>query len=99
MRDPETSEPTPRFPLGQVVATPGALEELRAAAQAPDLFLFRHQTGDWGELDEEDSAQNELSLEHGYRLLSAYALTTSAKIWIITEWDRSATTILLPEEY
>ena len=81
------------------MATPGALEELRAAAQAPDLFLFRHQTGDWGELDEEDSAQNELSLEHGYRLLSAYALTTSAKIWIITEWDRSATTILLPEEY
>ena len=50
-------------------------------------------------MDEEDRAENELSLENGYRLLSAYTVSTGAKIWIITEWDRSVTTILLPEEY
>ncbi len=90
---------TARFPLGQVVATPGALEALAAAGQEPAEFLTRHQVGDWGDLDEEDKAENELSLKQGFRLLSAYHLSSGEKVWIITEADRSATTILLPAEY
>lgn len=89
----------PRFPLGQVVATPGALEALRAAGQLPFAYLYRHQNGDWGELCAEDKAENELSVAQGFRLLSAYTLTTGVKIWLISEADRSATTILLPSEY
>lgn len=89
----------PRFPLGQVVATPGALEALRAAGQLPFTLLYRHQTGDWGDLCAEDKAENELSVAQGYRILSAYTLTTGVKIWLITESDRSATTVLLPSEY
>jgi len=88
-----------KFPLGQVVATPGALRALEAAGQTPLEFLERHALGDWGELDEHDRQENELSLRNGYRLLSAYALTDGTKLWIITEADRSATTLLLPEEY
>lgn len=94
-----TKVKTIRFPLGQTVATPGSLGALEEAGLQPDLFLTRHQTGDWGDLDEADKAENELSLKEGFRLLSAYILPTSVKIWIITEADRSATTILLPEEY
>jgi len=90
---------TAKFPLGQTVATPGALEALKEASQDPVALLVRHQSGDWGDLDEEDKQENELSLEKGFRLLSAYTLTTGVKVWIITESDRSATTILLPSEY
>jgi hypothetical protein len=88
-----------KFPLGHVVATPGALTALAAAGHAPQEFLDRHQQADWGELDEDDCRENERSLKDGCRLLSAYRLRDSTKIWIITEADRSATTILLPEEY
>jgi hypothetical protein len=88
-----------RFPLGQVVATPGALKALAAAGHTPQEFISRHQTGDWGELDEEDRRENERSLKDDCRLLSAYSLKNSTKIWVITEADRSSTTILLPEEY
>lgn len=91
--------PEPRFPLGQVVATPGALEALTRAGVVPEKYLARHVTGDWGTLSEEDCAENELSLREGLRILSAYVLPGETKIWIITEADRSATTILLPEEY
>jgi len=86
-----------KFPLGQIVATPNALTQL---AQ-PDitLALNRHNTGDWGELDEHDRQENELSLREGYRLLSAYRATNGTKFWIITEADRSVTTVLLPEDY
>jgi len=83
----------PRFSLGQVVATPGALEALRETGQLPFVFLHRHQTGDWGDLCEEDKAENELSVAQGYRILSAYTLTTGVKIWLITEYDRSVTTL------
>jgi hypothetical protein len=62
-------------------------------------YLVRHIAGEWGEVDEHDRRENELSLVHGFRLLSAYTLTCGTKIWIITESDRSATTLLLPEEY
>ncbi len=89
----------PCFPLGQVVATPGALAALRAAGQLPFALLYRHQSGDWGELCEEDKAENELSVAQEFRILSAYTLTTGERIWIISEWDRSATTLLLPSEY
>ena len=87
------------FPLGQTVATPGALQALEDSGQSPLEFLRRHQSGDWGEVDREDAAENELSLCEGFRLLSAYSTNKGVKIWVITEADRSATTILLPEEY
>jgi len=89
----------PKFPLGQVVATPGALEALASNDQTPFEFLSRHVIGDWGELDEHDRRENEYSLTHGLRLLSAYTLHDGTRIWIITEADRSATTLLLPSEY
>jgi hypothetical protein len=89
----------PRFPLGQVVGTPGALAALHATQQRPLDFLKRHAQGDWGELDAHDVVENEFSLQHGFRLLSAYALSDGTRIWIITEADRSVTTLLLPEEY
>jgi hypothetical protein len=89
----------PRFPFGQVVATPGALDALLTAGQTPNTFLCRHLMGDWGELDEEDRRENEHSLVQGSRLLSAYTLSSGTRLWVITEADRSATTILLPSEY
>ena len=88
-----------KFPLGQVVATPGALDALGNTGQSPLEFLDRHAQGDWGDLSEADRQENEFSLLNGFRLLSAYRLNDGTKIWIITEADRSATTILLPEEY
>jgi hypothetical protein len=87
------------FPLGQIVATPGALAALERANQSPAAFLSRHVTGDWGELDPADIAENEFSIAHGFRLLSSYETGAGEKLWIITEADRSATTMLLPEEY
>ena len=89
----------PRFSLGRLVATPGALEALEQAGQTPHEFLSRHVQGDWGDLDEHDRNENEFSLDKSLRILSAYHLKDGTKIWIITEADRSATTILLPEEY
>ena len=89
----------PAFELGQIVATPGALATLKKAGQQPGEFLTRHVHREWGDLDEEDRKENEYSLEHGFRLLSAYRTNAGDRLWIITESDRSATTILLPEEY
>ena len=84
---------------GLVVATPGVLEAFRASGDDPIGYLVRHIAGDWGDVDEHDRRENELSLQHGWHLLSAYTLSTGVKIWIITEADRSVTTFLLPEEY
>ena len=89
----------PAFELGQIVATPGALAALKKAGQQPGEFLTRHINRDWGDLDEEDRKENEYSLEHGFRLLSAYKTNAGDRVWIITEADRSVTTLLLPEEY
>ena len=89
----------PLFPLGQVVATPGVLAALQEAGQEPIEFLIRHVTGDWGELDAEDIQENEFSLKNDLRLLSAYRTAKDEKLWVITEWDRSVTTLLLPSEY
>ena len=91
--------PNARFPLGRVVATPGALNAMEHNLAHPLTFLVRHQSGDWGDLDAEDRAENEYSVEHELRLLSAYTLPDGTRIWIITEADRSSTCILLPEEY
>jgi hypothetical protein len=88
------------FSLGQVVATPGALAALEKAGQTPKEFLARHARGDWGELCEEDRKENQFSLKRGFRLLSSYRTNAGdAKLYVITEADRSVTTILLPEEY
>ena len=95
----ETLEPKPLFDLGQIVGTPGALTAMEKAEQHPVELLLRHVTGDWGDLDDEDKKENELSVMEGFRILSAYKLETNVKVWVITEWDRSVTTILLPEEY
>jgi hypothetical protein len=62
-------------------------------------YLSSHESGIWGEVDEHDRKENELSLEHGFRLMSVYSLNTGVKIWVITEADRSSTTVLLPDEY
>lgn len=91
--------PAGRFELGQLVATPGALAALEQSGDQASEFLCRHASGDWGDLCEEDRRENEFSLEHGFRLLSSYTLRSSTVLWIITEADRSSTTILLPQEY
>lgn len=89
----------PLFDLGHIVATPGALSTLTTHEVMPTTFLARHHTGDWGEVDDEDSQTNQDALEHGGRIMSVYSVTPGVKIWVITEADRSATTILLPSEY
>ena len=85
-----------KFPLGRIVATPGALAALQAAGQQPHEFLVRHVQGDWGNVSDEDRQENELSLREGFRILSAYHTRLGEQLWIISEADRSATTILLP---
>lgn len=89
----------PLFTLGQVVATPGALEALQDAGQSPLGLLQRHQAGDWGDCCLEDARENDRSVKHGYRILSVYKLTTGTTIWAITEADRSVTTLLIDSEY
>ena len=89
----------PLFDLGRLVATAGALAALEKTGQNAVEFLARHVTGDWGELPVEDRAENYLSLQHGFRLLSSYRTAAGDKLWVITESDRSSTTLLLPEEY
>jgi len=87
------------FPLGQVVATPGALGAF-ADAEEPYLpYLMRHARSDWGVVSPEDARANDEACEMGDRLLSAYRLRDGTKVWIITEADRSSTCILLPEDY
>ena len=87
------------FPLGQIVATSGALRVLKEAGQGPTEFLQRYVNGDWGELDDEGRQKNERLVQNGWRILSAYTTSAGEKLWIITEADRSVTTLLLPSEY
>jgi hypothetical protein len=89
----------PLFPPGRLVATPGALALLEQINRSPLEFLSRHVRGDWGDLCQEDKTENELSLKYEFRLMSSYPITETEKLWIITEADRSVTTLLLPEEY
>ncbi len=91
-----------RFPLGQTVMTRGVndlVAENAAFAKLITESLVRYATGDWGDLSAEDKAENDRSLKDGERLLSAYENEGLPKIWIITESDRSATTVLFPDEY
>lgn len=89
----------PRFPMGKPVITPAAQAVLDAAGIPGVLLLARHLRGDWGDLSVEDLASNELALLTGKRLMSSYALPGGGKVWMITEADRSVTTILLPDDY
>ena len=88
---------TQKIELGQVLITPGAHDDLNLKDVASSLV--RHASGDWGVVSDEDKALNDEAIETGDRILSAYRDSNGVKFWIITEWDRSATTILLPSEY
>jgi len=90
---------TPKFSLGQLVATPGALDALAESGQSPADFLSRHVRGDWGNVCDEDKQLNDEALVRAERVLSANRTLRGVKIWIITEADRSSTCILLPQEY
>ncbi len=93
------SNTKPLFRLGQIVATPGALSLLEKFGKSPSEYLARHQMGDWGDaLCPEDKNLNDLALKDGSRLLSAFKVG-SGMLWVITESDRSSTTLLLPSEY
>ena len=107
----------PLFPLGQVVATPGALELMDITETSPSVLIARHVAGDWGDCHPEDVQVNNDALRDGFRVMSVYRLplmdqqkpeegasppavdTEDDRVWVITEADRSVTTILLPEEY
>jgi hypothetical protein len=90
-------ELTPKFVFGRIVSTPNALDQIPNDEMLN--ALSRHLQGDWGSLDPEDLNANERALKHGGRLFSSYRSIQNVKFWIITEADRSATTILLPEDY
>lgn len=92
----------PRFSLGQIVATPGALALLEEHSIPVERLLARHVCGDWGDVCAEDAKANEEALSFGGRLLSSYTLVpgrADTRVWVITEWDRSVTTVLMPSEY
>ena len=98
MTTPATTTST-GLALGNIYLTPGAIDALARANQSAQEFLERHQRSDFGELDEHDRHENELSITHGFRILSAYRTAKDVRLWIITEADRSSTTLLLPDEY
>jgi hypothetical protein len=88
----------PRFRVGWILITPGALVALVEAKENPRAFVYRHIEGDWGDVGSSDWAANEAALRAGERLLSVYHTRQGRKLWVITEGNRYATTILLPEE-
>ncbi len=88
-----------KFPLGQIAATPAALRALAEGRLPPAALLSRHRAGDWGEVWAADWRANDEARRQGGRLLSAYTTATGVRLWVITEADRSVTTVLLPEEY
>jgi hypothetical protein len=88
-----------KFNPGIIAATPGVIDALTEANQEPLAFLKRHLAGDWGEVSAGDARENDFSVANSFRILSAYRLNSGVKIWLITEADRSSTTILLPDEY
>ena len=87
-----------KFELGQLVATPGALDLMHNSGSSTWSLLSRHLQGDWGDLDPKDKSLNDEALKHGGRLFSSYNVADD-KVWVITEADRSSTTLLLPSEY
>ncbi len=88
----------PLFRLGQIVATRGVLAYIEHHGIAADPYLKRHVSGDWGSVPPEDARANCLAVQHGARILSSYDIV-GKHVWIITEADRSTTTLLFPEEY
>jgi len=87
------------FALGQIVLTPGALQALQKAEQAPHAFLARHVRGDWAEVPDADKRHNADAVHRRSHMVSAYTTSAGDRLWVITEADRSVTTILLPKEY
>ena len=87
------------FLLGMVVSTPGAVALLVKAGVHTREIIERHQSGDWGELMPDDCTLNDDAVKYGDRILSAYKLGAGGRLWVITEADRSVTTLLLPSEY
>lgn len=96
---PSTHHAGPRFKLGRIFATPAAVDVMNAAHVSIVDLLTRHVRGDWGDLPESDRQQNESAVNAGLRLLSSYVLPNGQTVWVITEWDRSVTTFLLPGDY
>lgn len=88
-----------KFDLGDVVATRSALDALHESDEAAEFYLNRHASGDWGIVSAPDARLNDIAVRDGARILSAYIVQSGVRIWIITEADRSATTVLLPEDY
>lgn len=99
MNLPSTLHAGPRFKLGRIFATPAAVDVVNAARVSIIDLLIRHVRGNWGDICESDRQQNEMSLDAGLRLLSSYVLPNGQTVWVITEWDRSSTTFLLPGDY
>jgi len=87
------------FPLGQTAITPACLEEVLTCGETPSRYLHQHQHGEWGDLGAEDKAENDLSVQQGYRILSAYVLPNGKRIYVITEHDRCVTTLLHVSQY
>ena len=96
---PSQQQQQPKFSLGKIIVTPNAVDAFFAAHQTPHEFMAQHRAGNWGEVSQYEQEQNECCLKKGLRIISAYRLKTGVKIWVITEADRSATTLLLSEEY
>ena len=92
-----TTDPVPRFPVGRLMITPAAAQMV--PADEATRALRRHAAGDWGNVDSEDWAANDAALRHGTRLLSSYTTQDKTVFWVVTEADRSVTTILLPSDY
>lgn len=92
-----TTSGSVKVPLGQIVATPAAL----GAVSQPNIVaaLRRHAAGDWGDVTPDDRAANDDALKSGERILSVYRSATGTTFWVLTEADRSATTVLLPDDY
>jgi hypothetical protein len=89
-----------RFPTGRLLLTAGVDDLVRQGRLNPSPYLSRHLNGDWGDLSDNDRQQNDEALKSGEdRLFSSYQVAPDLKLWIITEWDRSVTTLLLPSEY
>lgn len=97
--DTRGQQPITRFPLGETYMTRGAEEALMMAGQTAIEFLRRHMSLEGGELCDEDVQENEVPLREGCRVLSAFRTVRGDKLWIVTDADRSSTTILLPSEY
>ncbi|MFD2112120.1 hypothetical protein [Thiorhodococcus fuscus] len=95
----DTADGAPLFPIGKVVSTPNACRVLEAYGIAVLTLLLRHVHGDWGDLGPSDARANQEALHGGARLLSSYQIAEGVRVWIITEADRSTTTVLMPEDY